>query len=221
MAILARRSTRVAPVVAASFATLAAALFLLLFVADAQVHKKSLRPTELLVQQYEKMVAEGSLLTPEGWKQASGLFDSSGPYPKDGEVVVRSAGGSIGEDWVKGDRAQVETKWNDLYGRINSALQYKPADLNGGGIVMVQEFSLVCVGQPSDAGKVEAADLSCAGEWRLAGPQQFRVATIPVAIRYVSEMRDKSSDPMIRKNANRTIAILKNLTSGCGSASAC
>jgi hypothetical protein len=204
---------------AASSAVLAAALFLLLFAADAQVHKKPLKPTEKVVQQYEKVVAEGFLLTPEGWKHASRLWDSSDPYPKDGEIVVRSAGGSIGEDWVKGNRAQVETKWNDLYGRIDSALRYKPEGPNGEGIAMVQEFPLVCVTQPSL--KDEPGSGGCAGEWKIAGPQQSRVATIPVAIRYVSEMRDKSTDPINRKNANRTIAILKRLTSGCGSASAC
>ena len=41
-------------------------------------------------------------------------------------------------------------------------------------------------------------------------------------ISYVERMRDKSNDPAIRKNAERTIAALKRqITSGCGSASAC
>jgi hypothetical protein len=44
---------------------------------------------------------------------------------------------------------------------------------------------------------------------------------IRVAIRYVSEMRDKSNDAVVQRNANRTVAILKRLQPGGGTASAC
>ena len=37
-----------------------------------------------------------------------------------------STGGAVGEDWVKGDLAQVETKWMDDLGAIDSSLRYQP-----------------------------------------------------------------------------------------------
>ena len=59
------------------------------------------------------------------------------------------------------------------------------------------------------------------GEWKIEEPLRNRWATINRAIPYVITMRDKSSDPVIKKNGDETVAILKRLNSQCGSASAC
>lgn len=187
--------------------------------ATAQVPKSQKKPTELVVKRYEKFIADGSLLTPEGWKRASKLFDTSDPYPSNGEIWVVSTGGLVGEDWLKGDRAQVETKWNDSFGTIDSSLRLKPPDPSG-SIMMGEIFSLVFIHQPSGTIGTGPAPAGL-GEWKIEGPRHVRTATIPVAIRYVTEMRDQSNDPAIRRNADRTIAALKRLRHGCGSASAC
>jgi hypothetical protein len=200
----------------------AAALIVLVGViaCSAQVPKAQ-KPTELVIRRYEKFIADGSLLTPEGWKRASKLFDTSNAYPSDSEIWVVSTGGLVGEDWVKGDRAQVETKWNDTFGTIDSSLRLKPPGPRG-SIMMGEIFSLVFIHQPSvTKGTGEAPESAVLGEWKIEGPWRMRTATIPVAIRYVTEMRDQSSDPAIRRNADKTIAALKLLGHGCGSASAC
>jgi hypothetical protein len=57
--------------------------------------------------------------------------------------------------------------------------------------------------------------------WKIEGSQSERWATVEKAIIYVREMRDKSDDPTIKRNANKTIAILKRLNARCGSGSAC
>lgn len=187
----------------------------------AQVHKSQRTPTELVIRRYEKFIADGSLLTPEGWKRASKLFDTSDPYPQNGEIWVVSTGGLVGEDWVRGDRAQVETKWNDTFGTIDSSLRLKPPGPRD-SIMMGEIFSLVFIHQPSGTkGTGEAPKPAVLGEWKIDGPWRMRTATIPVAIRYVTEMRDHSNDPVIRRNADKTIAALKRLGHGCGSASAC
>jgi hypothetical protein len=200
----------------------AAALIVLVGViaCSAQVPKAQ-KPTELVIRRYEKFIADGSLLTPEGWKRASKLFDTSDPYPRNGEIWVVSTGGLVGEDWVKEDRAQVETKWNDSFGTIDSSLRLKPPDASG-SIMMGEIFSLVFIHQPSGTkGAGEASETAGLGEWKIEGPRHVRTATVPVAIRYVTEMRDRSNDPVIRRNADKTIAALKRLGHRCGSASAC
>jgi hypothetical protein len=103
------------------------ALFLGAAVSPTQVleHKKS---TELLIKRYEKLVAQGSLLTPDGWSRASILFDRSDAYPAEGEIQLISRPGIIGETQRSGDRAEVWTKWGDYYGTIDSQLRYKPAE---------------------------------------------------------------------------------------------
>jgi hypothetical protein len=67
-------------------------------------------------------------LTPEGWKKAPRIFGRSNPYRDDGEVFLTSRAGLIGETWLRGDRAEVERKWSDVFGSIDSDLRYKPAD---------------------------------------------------------------------------------------------
>src|SRR5258707_962447 len=129
---------------------------------DAQVlgHKK---PTEELVKQYEKLVAEGLLLTPAGWTRASKLVEHPSAYPSDSEIQLISAPGIIGETRLHGDRALVETKWGDYYGTIDSHLRYRAPEA-GGSIMLGESFSLVFVHRPPDSGGASAATDS--GEWK-------------------------------------------------------
>lgn len=187
--------------------------------ATGQAHKRPLKATELVVKRYERLIAHGSLLTLEGWKRASGVFDKLDPYPEHGEISIISTGGSIGEDWVKGNRAQVETKWDDYYGTIDSFLRFHLGPHCPTG--MLESFSLVCVSPRGGEEKGAATDASCGGEWKIEGPLQARSATIEAATKYVAEMRDRSSDPAIRKNANSTITALRRLTGGCGTPNPC
>ncbi|MGB6484639.1 MAG: hypothetical protein WBE86_14225 [Candidatus Acidiferrales bacterium] len=49
-------------------------------------------------------------------------------------------------------------------------------------------------------------------QWEiLDGPEQDIYITIDTALRYVAEMRTKTSDPVIRKNADSTLAELKRM----------
>jgi hypothetical protein len=183
--------------------------------AGAQDYKEQLKPTERLVRRYEKLIAAGDLLTPAGWKSASQLFEKSNPYPPSGDIYVVSTGGAVGEDWVKGDRAQVETKWDDNYGTIDSDLRYKPPTPSG-RIATIQMFSLVLTHAQTDgSGNGAPPTASPMAEWKFEGDLHIRSATIPAAIKYVKQMRDRSTDPAIRKNADRTIAALKRLSIPC------
>ena len=172
--------------------------------ATAQTPQSHGKATELVVTQYEKLISDGALLTPEGWNRAAKLFAQPTPYPQQGVVFLTSTAGSLGEMWLKGDRAQVETKWTDYFGSIDSALRYKPPQ--GPHVTMTSYvFHMVFTN----------------GEWKIEDPLRDRWATVNRAILYVITMRDRSSDAVIKKNANETIAILKRLNAQCGSASAC
>jgi hypothetical protein len=192
--------------------TLFLAGLLALVPAIAGSPKKELKPTERLIKQYKKLVAEGALLNPEGWKRASKLFARSDPYPAHGEIQVISTGGLVGEDWAKGDRAQVETKWNDSFGTIDSALRFKAA-YEGGSIGMIETFNLVhqLSGVESDL----KAGASPVTGWKIDETLKSRSATIPMAIKYLERMRDQSTDPIIRRNAARTIRVLQHTTVNC------
>jgi hypothetical protein len=112
--------------------------------AVAQAPQSSGKATERVVRRYEKLIADGALLTPEGWKKTSGIFGRSNPYPNNGEVLLTSRAGLIGENWVRGDRAEVERKWTDCSGSIDSDLRYKPAMPTIDVISAIYDYSLWC-----------------------------------------------------------------------------
>jgi len=176
------------------------------------------RPTEQLIKHYERMVAEGALLSRDGWARASKLFAQSGSYPANSEIQLMSTPGLIGETKLDGDRAQVETKWGDYYGTIDSNLRFKSVGY-GGSVLMGEFFSLVFVHHTQS--HKEATARSDSGEWKIESAPLARTGTIAAAIKYVERRRDQSNDPVTRKNADRTIAALRRLTPGCGNASAC
>lgn len=199
-------------------------LFLSLSPAIAQApkaHRAPPKPTELVIRQYEKLVARGAFLTPDGWKRVSRLYERPDPYPRDGEIEVISTGGLIAENWIHGNEAEVETKWDDFFGTIDGALRYKPPPY-GGSIMMGGLFAMVRTHQQVGTDERDKTTGTIGPEqWKIKGSQSVRFATIPAAIKYVEEIRDQSKDPVIRENANKTIAALKGLRQGCGAASAC
>lgn len=183
----------------------------------AQAPQVRLKPTELVIKQYERLVLHGALLTPEGWKLASSFFTAPQPYPENGEIQVEWTGTNVlGEEWNDGSRAQVNTKWNDHYGAIDSNLRFKSDAV----LPLAEYFTLVLVPREGNTHGKGKADRTSGG-WKIEGPLRGRVAYIPDAIKYLERMRDQSKDPRIRKNAENSITALRSLKSGCGTGSAC
>jgi hypothetical protein len=198
-------------------------LFLGVVSVTTQAPKSQGKPTEQLVVHFEKLVANGAFLTPRGWKMAGELFARWGPFPRDNKIALMTVGGSLGETWVKDDQAQVETKWTDDLGTIDSALRFKPPNDEIRSDMTSFVFHLIYTNKHRDIGaKGETIrEVSGPWEWKIDEPLIIRWATVDRAIEYVEQMGNKSDDPIIRTNAARTIAALKRLNPGCGRASAC
>jgi hypothetical protein len=62
----------------------------------------------------------------------------------------------------------------------------------------------------SDGKKLTAAQKRPTGEAasQITDPRNFRWTTVNTAIRFVLEKRGKTTDPVIRENADRTIKVL-------------
>jgi hypothetical protein len=203
------------------FRTTVVVLLLAPTIVTAQAPQSSGKPTELVVVEYERLVANGSFLTPEGWKKAGKLFEQSDAYPPDGEILLMGTGGNLGEDWVKGNEAQVETKWTDDLGTIDSTLRFKPS--NPLVTMTSYVFRLVYTNKHRDIGRNGETVRESTGpwEWKIAEPQSHRVATPARAIEYLALMRDKTDSSIIKMNADKTIAALKRTMKGSGRASPC
>jgi hypothetical protein len=179
------------------------------------------KPTELVVIKYEKLVTAGDPLTRDGWKTVSALFDSSQPYPVNGSIFLMSTGGAVGEYWSKKDTAEVETKWTDYFGSIDSNLRYH-APPEPRVTMTTFTFRLQFTNKHRDLDHSGRTIKETTGpwQWKVTGPLKERWTTINKALKYVAQMRDSSSDPVIKKNAEKTIKILEALKS-CGKNSAC
>lgn len=109
----------------------------------------------------------------------------------------------MGETSRRSDEAEVQTKWTDYFGSIDSSLRYKAPDPIVVGTIYVYDLVLTRNG------------------WKIKGSPQERWTTIDKALPYLQEVRDKSHDPKLKRNAERTIKILRRLNKPCGQASAC
>lgn len=189
----------------------------------AHAHRAHSRPTELVVARYEKLVMDGALLSPEGWSEVAKLFYRSAPYPDKGSIQLTDYVDFMAEQWVREDRAEVDTKWDDDYGAITPSLRYKPIDEHITVLPFAQVFSLIYTDKHQDVDQQGNLIRETLGswEWKIDFVLRERTASLDKAIQYVSEMQNKTTDPIIQKNAERTLRILKRLGRSCGSASAC
>jgi len=199
-------------------------LLLLAAIAPAQGQRSEAKATEQVVAQYEKLVANGALLTPDGWKAASGLFYESNAYPTKGTIELKSLASlaMIGEVWVKGDRAEVQTKWTNDFGSIDSSLRYKPHSSSPPVVMTAFQFLMIYTNKHREiAPNGAVAETTGPWQWKIEGPQTNRWTTVARAVEYVAQVREGSDDPVLRGNAEKTIGALRRLHVGCGTASAC
>ena len=201
-------------------AVMAASLLALIPIA-AQTPQSSGKLTENVIIRYERAVARGALLTPEGWRATEKLFAESHEFPRGGEISLMSIGGSLGETWRHDNKAEVETKWTDYFGMIDSLLRFHPPEVRATMTAYV--FHLVYTNKHRDIGKNGEIIREVTGpwEWKIEDPQKVRWSTLDRAVGYVTAECAKTDDPVVKKSALKTIAALKRQGRPCGSASAC
>ena len=189
----------------------------------AETPKKPSKATERVIWKYETLVMQGALLTPQGWKNASELFQQAIVYPKDSPITVVWTGRIVGEDWVKDDRAQVESKYVEIYGSIDAKLRYDPQNSYCDAMT-IYDLVLTDTASEDEGGQSNSpTQMQRAREWKMAGPTR-RAAPVEKVISYLIRQRDRTDDLVIKENAIRSIRslrdTLKKLKSGRG-ASAC
>lgn len=176
------------------------------------------KATELVVIRYERFIASGAMLNPQGWSETAKLFDQSMTYPPNGKIILASTGGALGEMWTKDGQAEVETKWTDEFGVIDSTLRFIPPRFPHVTMTSFQ-FRLTFTNKHLELGRHGETIKEVKGpwEWKMQGPLEYRWATVPRAIAYIAKKRDESDSPVVKQNAEKTIRILKRLNYGCGS----
>jgi hypothetical protein len=169
-------------------------------------------PDEVL-DKYFKMINDGELLTPDGWKKSASLFVHPRSRAKDDSIFVTTRFPlRNGPMVVRGDRAEADQKWVDPLGTIDSEFRFHPEKAQPeveGNIFIFRLVRTEKYWQILTDGSEK--EVSGTPEWRIEGSPTIRWASRDAVIRYVIAMRDKTADPAIKNNATRTLAILKRL----------
>jgi hypothetical protein len=153
-------------------------------------------PTRV-VEEFCRLDADGRQLTPDGWRTISSLFVEPGT-PHHGKVTIVKDCAVSDARIADGDKADVYAEYLALAILNPETAALEQGSLPPGGVSVRNDFHLIL----TDANSPHAA-------WRITGPVPEPHMTVDAAIRYVTALRDKTTDPRIRKNAERALVGLK------------
>jgi hypothetical protein len=167
-----------------------------------------------VIEELWGMAVRGELLTPKGWKRAGDYFTDPTPWTTNMTVVVMSNDYGFDESSISGGTAKAVMTCSEL-GKIDANLRYTPLPPKqsfksgrGYDLVAVPAHTLVLV--PGTKKPEERVNPNVT-YWKVKGSPGDPWTTVNTAIRYVLEMREKATDPAIKKNADQTIAKLLRL----------
>lgn len=208
--------------------TMTAAIFVIVLTIGAS----SARPQEqqrdygvqsvAVVRQFVALELRGERLTTIGWRSAGNkFFVKPEPASANNEIRVVSDKFYLSLTTLKqGPSSTVEASFPVCWGKIGHHLRFVAtgADSPPGLEVLAkcsESYNLVFSGQDWELGsdgKVRPfTGTTNVQGMRIINFPQYITLNRAVAIRYVTEMRDKSTDPITKKNADKTIATLRKL----------
>ncbi len=171
-----------------------------------------------VVRQFVSFELQGGRLTPAGWRRAGNGFFVR-PESESSKKEVRVVSDKFYLSLVtltRGPSTTVEASFPLCWGTIDSRLHF---EYRGAGAEVLaacwETYNLIYYNQQWDIGpdgKVAPfAGTTNVLRMRIDNFPQYVTLNRAAAIRYVIEARDKSNDPIIRANADKTLAILKEL----------
>ena len=174
---------------------------------SAQSSKAPQDSPSAALDQFLTMGINGDLLAPEGWNKAGLLFVHPRPLP-DGKLITVVGGDYvIHEILVRGNQAEMSVTYRDL-GRMDSSLRYSLPDARSPKIVVRYHLMLIGTSAPSGANARETAGPR---EWRIESRRNPLWTGLSAAIQYVTDRSDKTTNPLVKRNAATTLMQLKKL----------
>ena len=165
---------------------------------------------QAVVEGFCTLDADGGRMTPAGTRALSPLCVQPVSLYRGTITVVRDFGvslASIADD----NTAGVAAEYIALFEMDSESANIEPGRLPPGGIKVRNDFTLILTnGPPPRAlGDNVAGEAGASPVWKIDRPVPPPHITVGTAIRYVTELRDKTTDDRIRKNAVRALASLK------------
>jgi hypothetical protein len=177
-------------------------------------------------EQFTRLETSGRWLGPENWNDLSDYFQETRPWspPQSISLLKTYSMGLIeGTIYANGKPCYLVEMDYQLWGTIDSFLHFRTAETATGQptalgrTVFKKENEEYCFADEfvrrgeSETGEKKKGAL----RWRVAWfPAYGPKITVDAALRYVVEKSDKSTDPLTRYNAARTLAMLRQLSTG-------
>lgn len=162
------------------------------------------------VEQLWNLATRGELLTIRGWTRASQFFTKPVAAPGNRAILIMSNNYGVVGVSVEGQSAKVQMAYCKL-GQLDSQLRFTPAPPTD-AYETAEEYHLVASHRhiimfaPDGKTKLEDKEIPESIIWQIEGSQQWPPwTTVNTAIRYVLEQKAKTTDPTVKKNADRTL----------------
>jgi hypothetical protein len=173
------------------------------------------QPLEV-VKRFWTLETAGKRLMPGGWRETASFFVRPSPPPRE-KVIHVVWHDSVAENsrGRTAHRAEVYAAFVNL-GRLDSSLRFVQAPertVDGSLIgVTMEKFVVVLTDKYWEVGADgRLKEAAGAEEWRIQESPPDLYITVEAAIRYVTQEREQAKDPVVKKNANRTLAALKRV----------
>ena len=175
---------------------------------------EGMTPKEV-VDELWRLATQGQLLKAHGWQRAGKLFTDPTTFKSPRMIfVVSNEWGPAGEFNVTQDEAEAVVGFTSL-GNIDTALRYTPVpethaekEFFAYHLAAVPKYTMM---YGPDGKTLLTKRPTGTRIWQIKGSQGRSFTTVNTAIRYVLEQRDKAHDPIMKKNADQTLQILKRL----------
>jgi|ERR1700687_653693 len=182
---------------------------------DAQSPLGSGLSSTNIVDALWKEATQGELLTQNGWNHASRFFLHHDTFPQNSTLRIVSNDWGIEHSSVQNDTAEVVLEYSEA-GTVDASLRYTPppkAKFYKSAVVYHLILAPTHWTMFKSDGKVITGKEERTGpdEWQIKEPAGMPWITVNTAVRYVLETRERSKDPVIRKNAEETLSRLLKL----------
>ncbi|HEV2315550.1 MAG TPA: hypothetical protein VGR94_09615 [Candidatus Acidoferrales bacterium] len=171
---------------------------------SAQSATTSQESPKAAIDQFLTMAINGELQTPDGWRKAGVLFAHPNSMLYGKPIIIVGDDYSTRQTWIAGTHAEVIVTYRQL-GRIDSSLRYSSPDPSSRKIVAAYDLILTNKGTSVLGSTTQTAG----AQWRIENPQRTLWIGLKAAVVYVTEIRDKATDALTKRNASITLMKLR------------
>ncbi len=174
----------------------------------AQTEAVPAKSPEEVVREFMKLELEGARLTPEGRQNlARFLVRPSSALPSPINVV--SDAFDVSDISSPHYNPKLNVYFHYFYGNLDPAVRFS-ASLHGNSILR-EGTNVEYVLTLTDKRGVQTKEVTGPQEWKIEDAHPYCFITLAAAIRYVTEQREKTTDPTVKKNAEATLGKLQKL----------